>query len=200
MDNVFDTKAKLIEIATEMFAQNGYENTSMREIAERAGISKPAIYYYFKSKEELFLEMLKTTFQKFVKSIDEVFTSDLSPKEKLLNLIIAMFEKTKEKPEIFRIIHSINLEDIKIDIALNFRERFKFIRDNLKKIFDDGVKKGLFRNDIDMDVFLACFNGALSLHVLRFIKVGNIELNRERAEKILDLFLNGISKKYGGKE
>lgn len=48
-----DTRSRLRELALEMFAEQGYEKTSLREIAERLGVTKAALYYYFKSKEDI---------------------------------------------------------------------------------------------------------------------------------------------------
>src|ERR1700678_1056551 len=48
-----DTRSRVQEVALELFAQQGYEKTSLREIAERLGVTKAALYYHFKSKEDI---------------------------------------------------------------------------------------------------------------------------------------------------
>jgi AcrR family transcriptional regulator len=48
-----DTRARIQQVALELFAENGYERTSLREIAERLGVTKAALYYHFKSKEDI---------------------------------------------------------------------------------------------------------------------------------------------------
>jgi AcrR family transcriptional regulator len=48
-----DTRARIQHVALEMFAERGYERTSLREIAERLGVTKAALYYHFKSKEDI---------------------------------------------------------------------------------------------------------------------------------------------------
>jgi AcrR family transcriptional regulator len=52
-DHGRDTRSRLRELALELFAEQGYEKTSLREIAERLGVTKAALYYYFKSKEDI---------------------------------------------------------------------------------------------------------------------------------------------------
>ena len=47
-----DTRVRIQQVALELFAEQGYERTSLREIAERLGVTKAALYYHFKSKEE----------------------------------------------------------------------------------------------------------------------------------------------------
>jgi AcrR family transcriptional regulator len=48
-----DTRARIQQVALELFAEQGYEATSLREIAERLGVTKAALYYHFKSKEDI---------------------------------------------------------------------------------------------------------------------------------------------------
>lgn len=51
--DVPDTRARIQQVALELFTEHGYDKTSLREIAERLGVTKAALYYHFKSKEEL---------------------------------------------------------------------------------------------------------------------------------------------------
>jgi AcrR family transcriptional regulator len=48
-----DTRARVQKVALELFAEQGYEKTSLREVAERLGVTKAALYYHFKSKEDI---------------------------------------------------------------------------------------------------------------------------------------------------
>jgi AcrR family transcriptional regulator len=48
-----DTRTRIQEVALELFTEHGYEKTSLREVAERLGVTKAALYYHFKSKEEI---------------------------------------------------------------------------------------------------------------------------------------------------
>jgi AcrR family transcriptional regulator len=53
MENRPDTRARIKDVALELFTEQGYDATSLREIAERLGVTKAALYYHFKSKEEI---------------------------------------------------------------------------------------------------------------------------------------------------
>jgi AcrR family transcriptional regulator len=53
-----DTRARILETATDLFTVQGYEKTSLREIAERVGVTKAALYYYFPGKDDLLRALL----------------------------------------------------------------------------------------------------------------------------------------------
>jgi AcrR family transcriptional regulator len=63
-----DTRKQLQAVALELFGEHGYEATSLREIAERLGISKAAVYYHFRSKEKILASMI----EEFIAALDEL--------------------------------------------------------------------------------------------------------------------------------
>jgi AcrR family transcriptional regulator len=63
-----DTRARIQEVAVELFAEQGYDKTSLREIADQLGVTKAALYYHFKSKEEIVV----ATVQDFLTDIDDL--------------------------------------------------------------------------------------------------------------------------------
>jgi len=67
-DHGRDTRSRLRELALELFAEQGYEKTSLREIAERLGVTKAALYYYFRSKEDI----VRSLVEDYVADLDEL--------------------------------------------------------------------------------------------------------------------------------
>jgi AcrR family transcriptional regulator len=65
-----DTRARIQQVALELFAEQGYEATSLREIAERLGVTKAALYYHFKSKEDIVQGLTEDYFAEFDALID----------------------------------------------------------------------------------------------------------------------------------
>src|SRR5580698_2181806 len=63
-----DTRSRLRQLALELFAEQGYEKTSLREIAERLGVTKAALYYYFKSKEDI----VRSLVEDYMADIDDL--------------------------------------------------------------------------------------------------------------------------------
>jgi AcrR family transcriptional regulator len=65
-----DTRSRLRELALQLFAEQGYEQTSLREIAERLGVTKAALYYYFKSKEDI----VRSLVEDYMAEIDQLIS------------------------------------------------------------------------------------------------------------------------------
>ena len=63
-----DTRQRIQDVALELFAEQGYEKTSLREIAEHLDVTKAALYYHFKTKEEILISL----FEDLTKPIDEL--------------------------------------------------------------------------------------------------------------------------------
>jgi AcrR family transcriptional regulator len=97
-----DTREHILEVALDLFASDGYEKVSLREIAQRVGVTKPALYYYFANKEELFLALVTpvlTMSEQLARLLDERPTRDswaqgcaalldwILPRRKLLELL-----------------------------------------------------------------------------------------------------------------
>ncbi|KAK1180199.1 helix-turn-helix domain containing protein [Streptomyces sp. NBS 14/10] len=63
-----DTRQRIQDVALELFAEQGYEKTSLREIAERLEVTKAALYYHFKTKEDILISL----FQDLARPLDEL--------------------------------------------------------------------------------------------------------------------------------
>jgi TetR/AcrR family transcriptional regulator len=72
------TEDKILEAAKKVFIQNGFEGTSMQQIANEANINKSLLHYYFRNKEKLFAAVFSYAFQNFVPQVQEILNSDIS--------------------------------------------------------------------------------------------------------------------------
>ncbi len=77
-------RTQLLEIALERFARKGYHETSMEDIAEAAGVTKPVLYHHFASKTDLFVELLDTVGEKLVLDMSATIEAESSPYGKVL--------------------------------------------------------------------------------------------------------------------
>lgn len=83
MENNSNTEDHILEVAREVFMQNGFDGTTMQMIADEARINKSLLHYYYRSKEKLFKQIFSKVFSKFIPHLGVIFMSDMSIEEKI---------------------------------------------------------------------------------------------------------------------
>jgi AcrR family transcriptional regulator len=102
-----NARERLLETAIGMFAEKGYTGTSVREIVERAGVSKPVLYYYFQSKEGLFLAILDVAENLQKQLLSEVLESEGNVLDRLLILYRRVYAGIDEHRSLYKMIHGL---------------------------------------------------------------------------------------------
>ena len=98
-----ERRNQLIEIGRTVFAERGYEATSVEEIAERAGISKPIVYEHFGGKEGLYAVIVDREME-FVIGEITVAISDGTPRERIEGAALAFLRYVKDRPDGFAVL------------------------------------------------------------------------------------------------
>ena len=99
-----DTRARIQQVAVELFTEHGYEGTSLREIAERLGVTKAALYYHFKSKEDI----IESLVQDFHEQMDELIAwARLQPRtaQSRREILVRYMGIVAERDQVFRMLH-----------------------------------------------------------------------------------------------
>lgn len=97
------TRSAILDAATELFCQKGYDGTSMNDIAAKAGVTKSLLQYHFESKDNLWVQAIATGFADFLAHVDEFLASDPTP-ERLCELMVARFKVFEQHPEVIRML------------------------------------------------------------------------------------------------
>ncbi|SDN00065.1 TetR/AcrR family transcriptional regulator [Acetanaerobacterium elongatum] len=95
-----ETQQQILEAASDLFARNGYEGVSVREIAEKVGIKESSLYNHFKSKSDI----LETLFDDFIRHVPETRPSD----QELDNMLMMMEPEEVFKAILFHVGKSVN--------------------------------------------------------------------------------------------
>jgi len=82
-DDNISTEENILNVAREVFMQNGYDGTSMQMIASAAEINKSLLHYYYRSKERLFEKIFSKAFSQFIPNLGVIFMSDMTLEEKI---------------------------------------------------------------------------------------------------------------------
>ena len=93
---VSKTKAKLVDVARQLFAKMGVENTTMNDIALASKKGRRTLYTYFKSKDEIYLAVVESELDILSDMMKRVAEKNISPDEKLLELIYTRLDAVKE--------------------------------------------------------------------------------------------------------
>jgi AcrR family transcriptional regulator len=181
--------------AAELFADVGYENASMRIIAERCQITKPALYYYFSDKKALFLEIIHNCLQYGKESLQKITESQLPPIDKLVALLDSRFTTFKQHPAIGRFFHVA----LSGNVPKEFREALfndlKIYTECIRKVLQEGIQTGVFRDDLDETSFVAALIGGMNVLIVRYLKLGLGDLSPQMAQQFIATLVKGILKK-----
>lgn len=197
------TKEKIFDAAIDLFAQKGFDATSMREIAEVVGIKKASLYSHYKSKNEI----MDNIFKYFKKELMKMRPPEARNLEEIDNITPEVFRqrayltmgifKNPVMEKIFRIISSEQFRDKRarlIVLECLIHEPYSFSRTVLEIM----VKKGVI-NKIDPDIKAMEFQYSIYTLFMEYLllKSGNSDTGKieEMIEKHLDYFVNGLEKK-----
>lgn len=111
-NSIPDKKMRILQAAVKVFSENGFHEAKMEKIAEVADVGKGTVYEYFKSKEELFIEMFKVGSDYYMQQVNDEVNTASSAEEKLLKVMELHFRFMQENRDLARLImqehHQIN--------------------------------------------------------------------------------------------
>jgi AcrR family transcriptional regulator len=99
-------RSTILKVAATLFADHSFDRVSINEIGDAAGISGPAIYRYFPSKEGLLVSIYEHLYRRHRDGVDEILISGASSRESLESLIDLQIELARTEPEKIRIVNS----------------------------------------------------------------------------------------------
>ena len=138
----FATKNKILNAASTLFFEKGYEETTMQDIMERSGVSKGAIYHYFVSKQEIISFMIKDA-QKHINTrfLEIADDNSLSVEEKI-KAVITYFMENREQNIL---IANKWIDKVPYALVDTIRNANKYIAPQIAKIIKQGMQNGNFQ-------------------------------------------------------
>jgi AcrR family transcriptional regulator len=144
------TQLAILNAATDEFAELGLGGARIDGIAERAGVNKRLIYYYFGGKDELFLAVLEQTYLRIREAEKKLHLTDLDPTEAVRKLIEFTWNYYLEHPEFLTLLNSENLHRAKhLEQSAHVREMNSPLIQTLAGILERGRQSGTFRGGVD---------------------------------------------------
>jgi AcrR family transcriptional regulator len=127
-----DTRSRLRELALQLFAEQGYEQTSLREIAERLGVTKAALYYYFKSKEDI----VRSLVEDYMAQIDDLIAwAKDQPRDSAIKaeIVSRYLDIVANGTAVFRLLHQNQAAVSSLAAA---KERGELFRERMDALVD----------------------------------------------------------------
>jgi AcrR family transcriptional regulator len=185
-------RTRLLNAAVHVFGRKGYAGASVREIAERAGVTKPALYYHFGSKEGVLLAILEQAQQQFADALARAVAGSGSAQDRLIEVCEAVYRLFEENVPIARVAHAVFLGPPDLAPPFDVTVFEAQLREVLERIVIDGQAAGELRDGSAADIALAvmCILEGCNDRQLHpaFKPAGTAVLGR-----LLQLFFTGVA-------
>ncbi|GAC1406598.1 MAG: TetR family transcriptional regulator KstR2 [Mycobacterium sp.] len=185
---------ELLELAATMFAERGLRATTVRDIADSAGILSGSLYHHFSSKEEMVDELLRGFLDWLFTRYQEVVATEPNPLERLEGLFMASFEAIENRHA--QVV--IYQDEAK---RLAGHERFSYVEERNKEqrkmwvdVLNQGIEEGCFRPDIDVDLVYRFIRDTTWVSV-RWYQPGGPLTAEQVGKQYLAIVLGGIRRK-----
>lgn len=159
--SISKTRQKLVDVARQLFAQNGLNNTTMNNIAVASGKGRRTLYTYFKSKEDIYYAVIESELERLSDKLDEVAAKKIKPHDKIIEIIYTHLSMIKET-----VIRNGNLRaEFFRNIWMVEKVRKNFDEDEIelfRKVYTEGKAEGEFDiDDVELvaDITHYCIKG-----------------------------------------
>lgn len=182
---------RLLTAALELFTRKGYAATSVREIVEAAGVTKPVLYYYFGSKEGIYLELMREPFRQFEALLDASPGDGGEAKELLLRICDNVLQLVIEHLDTARLMYSIYYGPPQGAPFFDFDGYHRKLQDKVRTLVEEGVASGKFRA-IDVNDMMWVIIGVLNVAMEEQLCHEQPGIDRLGMSRMLALVFGGI--------
>lgn len=187
---------ELLAIAADLFARRGFKNTTVRDIADAAGILSGSLYHHFDSKESMVDEILSTFQAELFRAYEEIVGSDLDARAKLEAIVQASFDAIHDHHAEVAIYQNEAGHLAESARFAHLTDRNTQMHDLWVGVLEDGVASGAFRPDLDIDVIYRFIRDTVWVAV-RWYRPGRGLTAKQVADQYLAILLDGIAQPPG---
>jgi AcrR family transcriptional regulator len=151
---------RLLSVATRLFAERGFDRTSVQEIVEAAGVTKGAMYHYFDSKDDLLYEIYGRVLREQTERLEKVAATEAPARKRLASaasdVVVSSIANLDDTKIFLQSMHQLNPEKQRAVRAerRRYHERFR-------ALIEEGQRGGEFRADQPADLVVDYFFGAV---------------------------------------
>ena len=176
-------------VAMTLFAEKGFAATTTREICEKAGVTKPALYYHFGNKEQLYTSIVFDAFQQYLAELHRAACCGGTFQEKFANVITAIFLFCRREPETTRMVFRMALAPEKESPAIDYVA----IAEADEQLLAGIAKYAVDAGEISCEPIELAFAliGVTRFYLMSFLVTGQPALTADLASRVVRLILSG---------
>jgi TetR/AcrR family transcriptional regulator len=185
-------REELMRAALKLFTQRGYSATTVRELVKEAGVTKPALYYHFGSKERLFLELMRTHFNRIEALFDTYPEGEGDVRNRLMAFLDRSFLHVQQNRDFIRLMHAVYFGPPGEAPCFDFDAYHHRFHDRIARFLEAGIESGEFRsgNAGDMAwIILGTMEIAIEDQICNRVS----RIDRETFRRLLNLVFDGLA-------
>jgi len=189
------TKQKIIDVAINLFNKQGFDSTSLEQIAEKADVARKTLYNHFPAKETIIIEYLQRLVRKRAPEVDRMLQEHADTRSRLVAVLNQLTEWSKEvmTKDIFRVYVSYQMQ--KIMTSPNEEMQRSGAKNFLAEIILLGQDSREIRRDVPLEILVSQVDNIRVSAGMRLLTDPEKFTAHDYIEKSVDLFLCGA--KYG---
>jgi TetR/AcrR family fatty acid metabolism transcriptional regulator len=189
-----DKRDLILRAATKVFAQNGFFQSQVADVAKVAGVAAGTVYLYFQGKDDLLVSIFERSMNDVLAEARAAVDQATEPCDRLRRIARLHLERLGRDKDL-AVVFQVELRQ-----SVKFMERFSatFLQDYFKLIREaiaDGQQGGAFRKDISATTATKIFFGALDEMATNWVLSRRKYDLRAEADAVVDLFINGVKRR-----
>ncbi|MBN2039616.1 MAG: TetR family transcriptional regulator [Spirochaetes bacterium] len=187
------SREAILSEAKHLFSIKGYKGTTLQDLTSSFGVSRPSIYYYYKSKMDILSELHSTGFNESMTNFDKILSGNLKTKEKFRKVLEVHTRFLTCDPEMSKIFYLDEME-MPAKLRKENKRRRKEYTDKIIEVYEKGMKEGIFKKfDPKMAVFLL-------LGACNWIAIWYSSEKRFKPDEIVETLMEILTSGYEGKK
>lgn len=193
-DTSANVRQRLLDAALQLFSSKGYAATSVRELVETAGVTKPVLYYYFKNKEGLYLALMGDALGDFLLVAEQARTAPGSVTERICGYCTALLDIFVDRLPVARLIYAIYYGPPQGAPHIDFEASFSTMLAHMEQLVSEGISTGEFRQVSPSDAAWAIVALLNTTMEEQLNQTRQVRVDRSGLLRLLALLFEGIRK------
>lgn len=186
-----DVRSRILLAATRLFGQRGFGATSVREVVDAAGVTKPTLYYWFENKDALFVQCVQAKVEELRAIVQESFSGPGPLASRLERFVDRYIDRALADEDGVRLMMTVQhpVDDGQPEVDLFSVQTENIVA--ITEVIDAGRGDGSVRPDVDPVLVALSLLGSANMHVLAALH--GMPLPDDLAARIVRHFLHGVA-------